>query len=428
MRKRTWILVFILCASMTWAPVQRAFAATNLEMNNSDNTGETNVDREESNSGSSEKSKYESQLDDLNAQIEKIKNQQADVKRQLASTTDELNKKMAERSAQEEQLQLTGQEITLKEQRVNVFNNLIEEKLDEIDQKQEEIKDKQSDIDYNFEQYKKRLRANYMAGESSKLAMMIGASDFTDFLMRGEIVQATAQHDQDLVDQLKTDRKDLELQQQELEVSKQELEEQKTAVEKEKLELEERKKEHQAVFDALSSVVQDIAEEREYYLKHKAEIDRQMVQAQKDVERILEALKPKMSETYVGGEWAWPLPGHTQITSAYQAGDRSDNHTGTDIAGGSCYGASIVAANDGKVIFTAATNTGYGHYVIVDHGGGCSSLYAHMSSISVSVGQTVSRGTTEIGKVGSTGWATGPHLHFEVRQNNKPVNPRAYIG
>ena len=110
--------------------------------------------------------------------------------------------------------------------------------------------------------------------------------------------------------------------------------------------------------------------------------------------------------------------------------NNTDFHTGIDISGANVYGKSVVAANPGRVAFvnTSYTNgVGYGMYVIVDHGGGYSTLYAHLSAIDVSVGDVVARGTP-IAKVGSTGWSTGPHLHFEVRINGQHQNPLNYLG
>ena len=125
---------------------------------------------------------------------------------------------------------------------------------------------------------------------------------------------------------------------------------------------------------------------------------------------------------------AWPVPGYTTITSQY--GMRTHPitgvyklHTGTDIS--APIGATFVAANDGIVV-KAEYNTAYGNMVMIDHGGGISTLYAHGSEILVSVGQTVFKGTAVL-KVGSTGYSTGPHAHFEVRVNGNPVKPLDYI-
>ena len=106
----------------------------------------------------------------------------------------------------------------------------------------------------------------------------------------------------------------------------------------------------------------------------------------------------------------------------------SDFHTGIDISGGGAYGSPVLAANSGtvKVANTSFTpGYGYGKYVIIDHGGGIQTLYGHMSALSVSVGDVVAQGQ-KIGEVGSTGWSTGPHIHFEIRVNNKAVNPQGW--
>ena len=131
---------------------------------------------------------------------------------------------------------------------------------------------------------------------------------------------------------------------------------------------------------------------------------------------------------YVGGEMGWPCPGYTTITSPY--GNRTHPtlgvyklHTGTDI--GAPSGAKIVAMNDGTVV-TAAYNSAYGNHVIINHGGGIQTLYAHASSLAVSAGQSVTRGQT-IAYVGSTGYSTGAHLHFEIIKNGGTVDPMSYF-
>ena len=118
------------------------------------------------------------------------------------------------------------------------------------------------------------------------------------------------------------------------------------------------------------------------------------------------------------GNFTWPVPGFTNISCGYSSG-----HKAIDISGGgrTIYGTPIVAADSGKVV-TATYHYSYGNYVMIDHGGGYSTLYAHASSLAVSAGQTVTKGQT-IAYVGSTGNSTGPHLHFEVRVNGNRQNP-----
>lgn len=141
---------------------------------------------------------------------------------------------------------------------------------------------------------------------------------------------------------------------------------------------------------------------------------------------------------YSGGSLTWPVPGFYGISSGY--GYRWGSlHAGIDIAGGGIHGASIVSAASGTVIlvksgcthdygkdYSCGCNGGYGNYIVVDHGNGISTLYGHCSSVYVSVGQSVSAGET-IGSVGSTGWSTGNHCHFEVRVNGSTVDPTSYL-
>jgi len=128
------------------------------------------------------------------------------------------------------------------------------------------------------------------------------------------------------------------------------------------------------------------------------------------------------------GVYTWPTPGYKVITSPYGMryhpilGIRK-MHTGVDI--GAPMGATIVAADGGKIIH-AGWMGGYGQVLVVDHGNGMSTLYAHLSSFIAGNGASVTKGQP-IGRVGTTGWSTGPHLHFEVRENGSPVDPMSYI-
>ena len=143
---------------------------------------------------------------------------------------------------------------------------------------------------------------------------------------------------------------------------------------------------------------------------------------------IILASELNIGVDYVGGEMAWPVPGYTRITSPY--GMRTHPitgvyklHTGVDI--GAPMGANFIAANDGVVV-KAEYNSAYGNMVMINHGGGVSTLYAHGSEILVQPGQEVKRGDAVL-KVGSTGYSTGPHAHFEVRINGQYQNPMPFI-
>ena len=143
---------------------------------------------------------------------------------------------------------------------------------------------------------------------------------------------------------------------------------------------------------------------------------------------ILLATMEENGSQYVGGTFAWPAPGYYTITSPYGMRNHPvihvyTNHSGMDI--GAPMGSYAIAANDG-VVTTATYSNSYGNMVIINHGGGITTLYGHASQLLVQVGDVVKRGDPIL-KVGSTGWSTGPHLHFEIRVNGKTIDPYPYV-
>ena len=158
------------------------------------------------------------------------------------------------------------------------------------------------------------------------------------------------------------------------------------------------------------------------------QIDQSMVEMRNIEKEIVMLTTANIGTDYVGGVMAWPVPGYTRITSPFGMRVHPVTgiyklHTGTDI--GAPIGANFIAANDGVVI-KAGFNKAYGNMVIIDHGGGVSTLYAHGSEILVTVGQQVKKGDPVL-KVGMTGYATGPHAHFEVRVNGEYVQPLNFV-
>lgn len=137
-------------------------------------------------------------------------------------------------------------------------------------------------------------------------------------------------------------------------------------------------------------------------------------------------LESDISTSYATGSFIWPLPYTHNITSTYGA-RWGTIHGGIDISDSNVYGQEIVASDSGMVVFAGDCNDGYGYYVIIDHGNGYQTYYAHCSSLVVSTGQAVAQGQT-IAYVGSTGDSTGPHLHFEIRIDGERTDPLNYVG
>lgn len=348
--------------------------------------------------------------------VDDLKKQQKNINQQIDKTKNEIKamqKKTENVSREIEDLDIKMDNAATELQRVEDtlvgLNNQIDITLKELQDAEEKLSD-QEDI------FNKRLRAMYMNGNVGYIEVLLSSGDITEFLSRKDMIQEIAEYDKELIVFMKEQR-DI------IDSKKVELEAQRASVEVTKAKLEARKRDLERVTrekeDLMSRLKQDIkAYEREYdklndYAK---QIESKIFKLQRE------------SGPYSGGKMAWPVPGYSRITSSY--GYRihpifkvKKLHTGIDI--GAPTGAAVTAAADGTVIF-AEWLGGYGKAMMVDHGGGIVTLYAHNSSFVASVGKKVKRGET-IAKIGSTGNSTGPHLHFEVRRNGAYVDPLGWL-
>lgn len=329
-------------------------------------------------------------------QIEQIKGEQKDLLAQIEELGIQINKLQSEISSLNTQISNCNAEIEVKE--------------DEIEQKEVEM-------DEQYELLKTRIVAMYKTGNISALDVFLGSESLSDFLSKYHAMSKIAEYDNKLLDKILKQKEQIELLKEQLEEKKAELNSDKQQV--------------QTKSNALSSSKSTLT-------KKNAELESNKTALNNSIDKILEESAKLTAEimrlqgtgSYAGGEMAWPLPGFSKITSPY--GMRLHPtlkvyklHTGVDIAGSGCNGKPIVAANSGKVI-SAGWNTAYGNRLIIDHGGGISTLYAHASKLVVKQGDIVTRGQT-IAYVGSTGYSTGPHLHFEVRINGSTTDPLPYI-
>ncbi len=304
------------------------------------------------------------------------------------------------------------------QQQIEAIKESIDLKTEQCTLMQEELDDKIAQHEETYETFKKRLRAMYMSNDTSTLSAVLGASSFSEFLVGAESLRRVSEHDTELM-------KTLEREQKEIEETKAIIEEELDSLESDKEALDVKYNELAALAQEanaqLSSAeaLEDVTEEErtailDEYNKANAELN---------------ALMGTGSADYVGGYFAWPVPGFTYVSSGYgwrTLYGAANFHGGIDIAGGGIYGANVIASNDGTVIRALYYTTGYGYHVMLDHGGNNWTVYGHLSSIAVSYGQYVHQGET-VGRVGSTGNSTGPHLHFEIRLNGERVNPLNYV-
>jgi len=261
----------------------------------------------------------------------------------------------------------------------------------------------------------KRMRDIYENGQVSYVDVVLGASDFNDFVNRVEILRRILRQDITLIAKIREERALAEEKQAELERDRAAVLQLKEAAAKKKALIEARRNERQAVLDAAVNE-RDIAE-RAY---------QELLETSREIERIIRSIQSGNGAPGGTGKMIWPISG--PITSPF--GWRTHPifgtrilHTGIDI--GADYGDRVVAADSGIVI-AAGWMGGYGKAVIIDHGNGIATLYGHNSELLVAEGQRVVKGQT-IARAGATGYATGPHVHFEVRVNGTPVNPLPYL-
>lgn len=349
------------------------------------------------------------ELQEKQAQLEALR-KQIDAQRQLVGAARKKETGIVnEISRLEKDINKLEKEIASLEGQLGVVSRRIETTQDEITEAEAHLAERMDVLG-------ERLVVMYEVGDISYLEVLLSATDFADFLSRWELLKEIVNQDQELISKINEERRQLEEKKKQLEANKKQLEEaQQTRKEKEK-QLELKNKERQAA-------LKEVQNDRKLYEQALRELE----QASKEIELMIQRMQSGGS--YMGtGTFTWPAPGYTRITSQYGMRyhpilKQNKLHTGMDI--GAPSGAKVVAADDGKVI-TATYNSAYGNMIIIDHGGGISTLYAHMSRFAVSQGAMVKKGQT-IGYVGSTGWSTGPHLHFEVRKNGTPVNPKSYL-
>ncbi len=347
-----------------------------------------------------------------------LQTQQQDLQDQIQQSHEELEEVQSQLSENLQQIEKLDEKIRESESQI--------EKLDtQVKQLQEEISSIQSQLDVaevNYEKQKdimeKRLVAIYEAGDTKYLDVLLKSSNISEFLSNYYLITEIASVDKDLLDEVESEKKEIELAKKKLEKNQQSL---ATALQTQ---------------TKTATVLQNTKALRENYISRlsdeekakQAQIDEMTEEYETVNKQILELAKQGLDTAYIGGVLAWPVPGYTKITSNYgmrvhPITGQYKLHTGVDIS--APMGANFVAANDG-IVTKAEYNTAYGKMVMIDHGGGISTLYAHGSEILVTVGQTVKKNEAIL-KVGSTGYSTGPHAHFEVRINGVVTNPIPYI-
>lgn len=349
--------------------------------------------------------------DDLEEQLEELQQKAAEQQ----EITNEAQQRVDNISEQLRVLQADVDEATAA---YNEVSDQLTKVKTEIDDNTVLLEETERDLAERNVKLSKRVRDIYINGQISYIDVLFGAKDFSDFLTRMDILKRIIKHDYDLIMKVKADRQVVMDTRAKLEQDKADVEVLVANAEEKQAVMLEKKREQQALLDK-AQYDKEVSEQA---------YEEIMAASQEITNMIRRSQMTSSGYASVTGSGAmiWPLDG--PITSEF--GWRTHPifgtqryHSGLDIGGD--YGLPIVAAASGTVIHSGWIS-GYGYTVIIDHGGGITTLYGHNSSLSVDVGDVVSQGQT-IALCGSTGNSTGPHCHFEVRENGEPVSPYGYL-
>lgn len=382
--------------------------------------------------------------------INDLKKEESEIQNKIDENSSELKSVRAEANEVSKQIQELDKQVNEATLELQKVTDELEQLNLDIIRTTEELEEAEKELEIKNEEFKARLRSMYKNGNTGYIELLLSAENVSELLSRNQMVQQIASYDRDLITFIKEQRDLIEEKKSELESQKASAEVVKSQIEKRKTELETATKEKQSFMASLQEDIDAFEKQHDELSRESEAIKDRIVTLQRAA--AVEAAKAKSAKeasqskssnsnasspsrgnssgtsTPTGGAYSWPVPGHGRISSPY--GYRihpifnvNRMHTGVDISAPS--GTPIVAVNSGVVIHSGWQG-GYGMTVIVDHGGGMATLYAHNSANTVSVGQQVSRGQT-IALMGSTGNSTGPHLHFEVRKNGDHIDPLPYI-
>lgn len=363
----------------------------------------------------------QSEIDALKSQKSQLASQKNSLQSTINSLQGQQNDQIALKNALDEKNAITVKQILNLNEQIELHTQLIEQKTKEVDEAQKVA-------DAQLEKYKVRVRAMEESGRYNYFEVLFGASSIGEFLSLIDDIGDIMRSDKELEDAYRQSVADLKAVKAEYEQAKAEMEDSKTELETLKAQQE---KDIAEAASVIASLQGDISSNSSLL----SQLSEQEKQLNADIQKKVDELNKQQeankgnngSGSTVGtGNLVWPSyctyitsrqgPRTHPITGEYR------NHGGTDI--GASYGSAIYAADSGTVVRSAdGWNGGWGNYVMIDHGNGMQTLYAHMSSRAVSVGQTVSRGQT-IGYVGSTGMSNGAHLHFEMYINGSRIDPQ----
>jgi Membrane-bound metallopeptidase len=338
-----------------------------------------------------------------------------DVNNRINQTQKQLNEGKKKENQLNSQIKNLESQIKSTENEINGIKGNISQTESKISIVQQNLAAVEEEMSLQNDALQKRLRVMYKNGDIGLIEILLGSEDITDFMTNMDMIQKIFDNDVEVLKSMKEQHSKIENQKNQLETLQSQLEEQQQS-----------QTEKQSSLQANRG---EVANLKAQVSSDNKELANQIDSLNAEADRLVDEIKNLQGDqAYTGGEFSWPVPGHTTITSPF--GYRihpilkvKKLHTGIDISAPT--GSKVIAANSGKVIM-ARYNSSYGNVVMIDHGGGIVTLYAHNSKLVVSTGDQVSKGQL-VSYSGSTGMSTGPHVHFEVRVNGVYKDPMGWL-
>ena len=357
-------------------------------------------------------------VNDLKDDASALNSQKAQLESKLEELADDKSKALERRELLDQKIGVLVTQINNAQQQISDYDTL-------IDQTQAELEEAEAKEAEQYDLFCRRVRAmEEDGGKLSYWSVLFNATSFTDLLTRLSDANEVMEADQQVIDELEQLQAEIEEKKSNLETARTETVTLKNNLDSQKAELDQERAEANALAQEIESNAAEYQSTLDAIEAEEEAIQKKIVQ----LSQQLAAQSGSSSSSAALGGYIWPVssrkinspfgPRNTGIAGA------STNHKGVDI-GGVYYSSQVHAAKAGTVIVSQYSSS-YGNYVVISHGSGNTTLYAHMSSRSVSVGQTVAQGDV-IGITGSTGISSGPHLHFEITENGVRVNPLNYL-
>lgn len=378
----------------------------------------------------SEKSKIQSRINSTQSKLNSLSKQKKDTQEYINTLQEKI-------SLLQDKISNLESDKSALQSEIDATQAKIEKTAADIEETQRQIDQKQKEFDATYAEYCQRLRAMYISGSASTLEVLLTCSDLSSLLTRSEMIKSVSQQDSATLDSLMKKMEEIEAQKQKLEEKRNQLNADKKSLETDKAALQKNINDISSTKADLDSEAAECNAQMRKLSKQSSEYQeaietdqKQLQQVQNDISAAIAAAGSHGSGSISGshgsgnGRLRYPTDSRS-ISAGYPNYSSGRYHGGIDFPVST--GSNVYAAASGTVILVKDLNyNSYGRYLIIDHGDGLSTLYAHNSQILVNVGDKVSAGQV-VAKSGSTGNSTGPHCHFEVRVNGSRVNPLSYL-